>query len=132
METRSLTYVYDNNGKVIVKMYLGYPSRHGLDLAKFLKSYAKDPHNYSNEVILDNKYIEMEKLADNLVSHFFYTKGEYVMLISPFCSYYCCQDYEYHIYPDKVRIVTYEEEECDECDVDWKTEDFEKICVLIS
>lgn len=149
MGTRSLTYVYDESGKVIIKMYLqfdGYPSGVGMDLAKFLKCYSENPDNYegysdfedSDKDHKDNddnddakekddltyRYIEMEKLSGVLVSHFFRTQGEYAMLISPFCTYYCCQDYEYHIYQDKVRLLEGEKE----YEANWKTNEFKDLC----
>lgn len=40
MGTRSLTFVYDEDGEKIVNMYRqmdGYPSGHGLELAEFLE-----------------------------------------------------------------------------------------------
>ena len=125
MGTRSLTYVYDDLGKVIIKMYLqfdGYLSGYGLDLAKFLKSYAENP---DNSLGYGQKDIDMEKLAGNIVSHFFHTKGEYPMIISPFCNYYCRQEYEYHIYLDMIRIVEYDEKEYE---ANWKTDEFEQLC----
>lgn len=145
MGTRSLTYIYDESGKVIIKMYLqfdGYPRGVGIDLAKFLKSYSENPDNYEgyrsdveeeeneseNKENESLKYIEMEKLSGVLISHFFITQGEYAMLISPFCTYYYCQDYEYHIYQDKVRILDGEKE----YEANWKTNEFKDLCSSLS
>lgn len=117
MGTRSLTYIYDESQKVIIKMYLqfdGYPSGLGRDLAKFLKNYYDE----------NQDKIEMEKLSGNLVSYFFLKQGDYAMLISPFCTYYCCQEWEYHIYSDKVRI----EGDDIEFEADWRNDDFEEFC----
>ncbi len=131
MGTRSLTYVYDETGKVIIKMYLqfdGYPSGHGLDLAKFLISLNfegyGDEDDQDNKEEVSLKYISMERLAGNIVSHFFRTQPEYAMLVSPFCQYYFCQEWEYHIYSDKVKIVGDEKE----YEADWRSDEFKDLC----
>ena len=111
MGTRSLTYVYDSKGNIIVKMYLqfdGYLSGHGYDLAIFLKSYCDDNHNY-----------DMERLASDLVSKFLPTQQGYAMLVSPFDKTYYCEEWVYHIYSDKVVILGDSEYEAD-----WKTNEF--------
>jgi hypothetical protein len=103
MGTRSLTYVFDNETPVVCmyRQFDGYPSGHGSELARFLDGF---------EVV--NGYNEKKpKLANGMgclaAQMIVYFKGgvggfylEPVELGQD-----CSQDYEYHVYRDKVKIL---------------------------
>jgi hypothetical protein len=67
----------------------------------------------------------MGHLAAKLIYRFFENQSDYIMLLSPFCEYYYCQEWEYHIYKDKVKII-----ECggSEYEANWKTKEFFNLC----
>jgi hypothetical protein len=113
MGTRSITYIYDENGKVICKMYVqfdGYPSGHGLDLARFLKENL----NLRN----------MGWLATKLTAHFYKMHNESMHLISPDNKMYACEEYVYHVYHDHVSVQSLNDDREEESS--W--EEFENVC----
>jgi hypothetical protein len=113
MGTRSITYIYNKAHKLICRLYLqfdGYPSGIGADLAKFLTK-----HNN----------MDMEILSAQLVVHFFQEQPRHAMLIAPEDSLYYCEEYEYHIYEEMVRIVDRGKKEYE---LNWRTDEFEKFC----
>lgn len=84
MGTRSLTFVYDEQGEKIINLYRqfdGYPTGHGVELAEFL-----------NEV----KHNGSGCLAAQLVS--FFKKEPMNFYLHSTKVEDCGQDYEYHIY----------------------------------
>jgi hypothetical protein len=103
MGTRSLTYVFDNETPVVCmyRQFDGYPSGHGAELAGFLDGF---------EIV--NGYGEVKPklangmgcLAAQMIAFFKVGVGgfylEPVELGQDFC-----QDYEYHVYRDKVKIL---------------------------
>ena len=101
MGTRSLTFVYDGNVPVIniYRQFDGYPSGHGHELAQFL-----------NSKILVNGYGEQNSaeangmgcLAAQLIVQLKHGVGG--IYIYPVASTDCFQDYEYHVYEDKVVV----------------------------
>lgn len=95
MGTRSLTFVYDEDGRKIINMYRqydGYPSGHGKDLAEFL-----EPITMVNGIgATDNKIANGSGcLAAQLVAHF--KDGPGGIYLAPTTEVDCGQDYEYHI-----------------------------------
>jgi hypothetical protein len=101
MGTRSLTFVYDGE-KPVVNMYGqfdGYPSGHGVDLAEFLdgfevvNGYGKVKPKLANG---------MGCLAAQMVAHFKNDVGGFY--IYSVTDTDCWQDYEYHVYEDKVVV----------------------------
>ena len=95
MGTRSLTFVYDEDGKKIVNMYRqmdGYPSGHGLELAEFL-----EPITMVNGIGTIKAAIANGPgcLAAQMVAHF--KDGPGYIYINPTTAVDCGQDYEYHI-----------------------------------
>jgi hypothetical protein len=101
MGTRSLTFVYDGD-KPIINMYRqfdGYPSGHGIELADFLKGF---------EIV--NGYGEVKPkiangmgcLAAQLIANFKQSVGGFY--IHAVTDTDCWQDYEYHVYEDKVVV----------------------------
>jgi hypothetical protein len=112
MGTRSLTWVYetykDEDGSVkhepIIKLYRqydGYVSGHGLELAEWLGQYRvvnglgmEDGSKVANG---------MGCLAAQLVAHFKDGPGQFY-LHAPVMGRDHWQEYEYHIYADKVLI----------------------------
>jgi hypothetical protein len=101
MGTRSLTFVYDGDVPVIniYRQYDGYPSGHGHELAQFLDSktlvngYAKQNSAQANG---------MGCLAAQLIVQLKHGIGG--IYIYPVTSTDCFQDYEYHVYEDKVIV----------------------------
>jgi hypothetical protein len=101
MGTRSLTFVYDGD-KPIVNMYRqfdGYPTGHGQELAEFLLS-GKMVNGYSDK---DAKQFNgMGCLAAQMIAYFKQSVGGFY--IYPVDSTDCWQDYEYHVYEDKMVV----------------------------
>lgn len=95
MGTRSLTFVYDEEGRTLISMYRqydGYPSGHGKELAEFL-----EPITMVNGIgATDNKIANGPGcLAAQLVAHF--KDGPGGIYLVPTTAVDCGQDYEYHI-----------------------------------
>ena len=103
MGTRSLTFVYDENGEPIVNMYRqydGYPTGHGLELAEFLLS-----GRLVNCLVGIGRTLEfngMSCLAASMIAHFKNSAGGFY--IYPVTSNDCWQEYEYRVYEDKVVV----------------------------
>ena len=101
MGTRSLTFVYDGNVPVIniYRQYDGYPSGHGHELAQFL-----DSKNLVNGFGEQNSFEAngMGCLAAQLIVQLKHGVGG--IYIYPVSSTDCFQDYEYHVYEDKVIV----------------------------
>jgi len=101
MGTRSLTFVYDGDVPVIniYRQYDGYPSGHGHELAQFLDSkilvngFGKQNSFEANG---------MGCLAAQLIVQLKHGVGG--IYIYPVSSTDCFQDYEYHVYEDKVVV----------------------------
>ncbi len=100
MGTRSLTYVYneDNNKQPFVCMYRqfdGYPSGHGAELAEFLTPMkTKEEGRNANG---------MGCLAAQMIAHF--KEGAYhIYLQFPELGQDSWQEYEYHVFSDKVVV----------------------------
>ena len=101
MGTRCLTFVYDGDVPVInvYRQFDGYPSGHGHELAQFLDSK-----------ILVNGFTDknaaqangMGCLAAQLIVQLKHGVGG--IYIYPVASTDCFQDYEYHVYEDKVIV----------------------------
>ena len=95
MGTRSLTFVYDEDGKKIVNMYRqmdGYPSGHGKDLAEFLEPITMVNGIDTTKAVIANG---PGCLAAQLVAHFKDGPGD--IYLEPTTAVDCGQDYEYHI-----------------------------------
>ena len=105
MGTRCLTFVYED-GEVVLNMYRqfdGYPSGHGVELAKFLEGMViVNGYNSDDKRKIANG---MGCLAAQLVSYFKVGVGRFY-LESPAATN-CGQDYEYHITNKGVRVVNY-------------------------
>lgn len=97
MGTRSLTFVYDEDGRTIISMYRqydGYPSGHGKDLAEFLEPITMVNGIGMTEAVIANG---PGCLAAQLVAHF--KDGPGGIYLKPTTAVDCGQDYEYHIAP---------------------------------
>lgn len=104
MGTRSLTYVYDDDKKPIIKLYRqydGYPSGHGLELAEFLSGIKEITNGYRGD---ETRRIAngMGCLAAQMVSHFKKGHGEFYLHNVEGNDHW--QDYEYHVYKHRVVI----------------------------
>ena len=101
MGTRSLTFVYDGDVPVIniYRQYDGYPSGHGHELAQFL-----DSKTLVNGFGKQNSFEAngMGCLAAQLIVQLKHGVGG--IYIYPVSSTDCFQDYEYHVYEDKVIV----------------------------
>ncbi len=101
MGTRSLTFVYDGDVPVInvYRQYDGYPSGHGAELAQFLDSKTLvNGFGEQNSVEANG----MGCLAAQLIVQLKHGVGG--IYIYPVTSTDCFQDYEYHVYEDKVIV----------------------------
>ena len=104
MGTRSLTFVYDDNGTPIINLYRqydGYREGHGQELADFLNSIDE----VVNGLTLGEKRRVangMGCLAAQLVAHF--KLGEGGFYLYPTTTKDCWQDYEYHVYEKHVIV----------------------------
>lgn len=109
MGTRSLTFVYTDHyeGETpvpIVNMYRqfdGYPSGHGAELAEFLNSF--------NAIVNGIPFDEKRKVANGMgclaaqmIAHF--KDGVGGFYIYPVTTNDCGQEYEYHIYSDRITV----------------------------
>ena len=113
MGTRSLTFVYtDHYGTTtgpepIINMYRqfdGYPTGHGAELATFLTSFEAITNGIP---IGDTRKLAngMGCLAAQLVAHFKTGAGGFYLY--PVSSIDCGQEYEYHIYSDRITVFEY-------------------------
>jgi len=103
MGTRSLTFVYDDKEPMInmYRQFDGYPSGHGSNLAEFLNSFDAIVNGIS---VGDNRKIAngMGCLAAQLIAHFKIDAGGFYMY--PVTAKDCGQEYEYHVYENKVVV----------------------------
>ena len=107
MGTRSLTFVYDSTGDngesepimCVYRQFDGYPSGHGHELAQFL-----DSKTLVNGFGKQNSFEAngMGCLAAQLIVQLKHGVGG--IYIYPVSSTDCFQDYEYHVYEDKVIV----------------------------
>lgn len=102
MGTRSLTFVYGDEGPIInmYRQFDGYPSGHGLELAEFLKPFII-LNGYSNPNA-KNQANGMGCLAAQIVAHFKTGIGGFYL--TPIHTLNQWQDYEYHVYQNKVIV----------------------------
>jgi hypothetical protein len=101
MGTRSLTFVY-NDGAPIINMYRqfdGYPTGHGRELAEFLTS-GKLVDGYSEKQSV--QFNGMGCLAAQMIANFKNSVGGFY--IYSVDSTDCWQEYEYHVYENKVVV----------------------------
>ena len=107
MGTRALTFVYDADRQPFLNLYRqydGYIEGHGAELAEFLagkklvNGFGKESNDLANG---------MGCLAASLVAHFKETVGGFY--IHSVTSTDCGQDYEYHVYKDRVIVKGYPE-----------------------
>lgn len=104
MGTRALTFVYDADSQPFLNLYRQYDGYieggHGSELAEFLagkklvNGYGKESNDLANG---------MGCLAASLVAHFKETVGGFY--IHSVTETQCGQDYEYHVYEDKVKVL---------------------------
>ncbi|MBM4179627.1 MAG: hypothetical protein FJ211_09910 [Ignavibacteria bacterium] len=125
MGTRSLTFVYDERGEAIINLYRqydGYPSGHGQELAQFLAG-KRIVNGLSGDTSM--LFNGMGCLAASVVSHFKDAAGGFYL--HPVSHNDCCQDYEYHVYEDRVVIKAGYGDQFDELfSGDWDS--FNKFC----
>lgn len=105
MGTRSLTYVYTEEGTPIVCMYRqfdGYPAGHGVDLAEFLNS-----GEMVNGIRMDgpqNVFNGMGDLAAQMVAHFKIGAGGFYLYPTNNLAQDCWQEWEYHVFEKRVSV----------------------------
>lgn len=119
MGTRSLTFFYEEKEeKPSVCMYRqfdGYPSGHGLELAEFLTAH-KLCNGFGTETMATHAN-GMGCLAAQAVAHFKTELGG-IYLYAPDTKD-AWQDYEYHVYSDKVIVKNAKRKEI--FDGSWKS-----------
>jgi hypothetical protein len=103
MGTRCLTFVYDGDTAVInmYRQFDGYPEGHGQELSEFLLQF--------DAIVNGMAFNESRKVANGMgclaaqmIAHFKQTPGSFY--IHPVTDYDCGQEYEYHVYVDKVIV----------------------------
>lgn len=102
MGTRSLTFVYNEHNEAILNLYRqydGYIAGHGAELAEFLAGKTLVNGFGMKSTSLANG---MGCLAASLVANFKETVGGFY--IHSVTSTDCGQDYEYHVYRDRVEV----------------------------
>ena len=101
MGTRSLTFVYEGDEPLInmYRQFDGYPTGHGAELAEFLDGF-KIVNGYGE--VKPKIANGMSCLAGQMISNFKKTVGGFY--IHAITDTDCCQDYEYHVYEDKVVV----------------------------
>ena len=122
MGTRSLTFVYTEDKEPIINMYRqfdGYPTGHGAELAEFLLSGRVV--NGLSGMGKERQFNGMGCLSAQMIAYFKESAGGFY--IYPVTTTDCWQDYEYHVYEDRVRIYDMTK---DIFDGTWKQ--FEKYC----
>jgi hypothetical protein len=104
MGTRSLTYVYEGETPIICmyRQFDGYPSGHGIGLSEFLAKL-KIANGISGNPELFSFANGMGCLAAQMIVWFKKTPGGfYIYPVEP--DQNCCQEYEYHVYENKVVV----------------------------
>jgi len=107
MGTRSLTYVYDGETPIMCmyRQYDGYLSGHGQELANFLNELTIG-NGISGKPELFTFANGMGCLAAQMIVWFKKTPGGFY--IHPVeLGQDCWQDYEYHVYENKVVVVSH-------------------------
>lgn len=116
MGTRSLTFVYDHDEAVLnlYRQFDGYPEGHGAELAEFLTGIEAVTNGISMGETRRTAN-GMGCLAAQLVAHFKNSVGGFY--IHSVTSTDCGQDYEYHVYENRVVVKNYNGKEL--FDGDW-------------
>lgn len=108
MGTRCLTFVHYGED-ILINMYRqfdGYPSGHGRELADFLNGFEiVDGFDEVREKLANG----MGCLAAQLIAHFKQSVGGFY--IEPVNATDCGQDYEYHVYNGRVRVLDWNRNE---------------------
>lgn len=101
MGTRSLTFVYEGEMPIInmYRQFDGYPTGHGQELADFLLS-GELVNGYSEKQSV--QFNGMGCLAAQMIANFKNSVGGFY--IHSVDSTDCWQEYEYHVYEDKVVV----------------------------
>jgi len=101
MGTRSLTFVYDGDKPIInmYRQYDGYPEGHGIELADFLMSGEMVKGYSDNDA---KQFNGMGCLAAQMIVHFKKSVGGFY--IHAVTDTECWQDYEYHVYENRVLV----------------------------
>ena len=104
MGTRSLTFVYDGKEPMLnmYRQFDGYPSGHGSELAEFLNSFDAIVNGipFGDKRRVANG---MGCLAAQLVANFKTGVGGFY--IYPVNEKNCGQEYEYHVYEGRVKVL---------------------------
>lgn len=106
MGTRSLTFVYNYDKPVmcLYRQYDGYQTGHGKQLAEFLNSIEAVTNGISGT---ETRRIAngMDCLAAQIVAHFKRGVGDFYLLATDTEDAH--QEFEYHVYEDKVLVKDY-------------------------
>ena len=110
MGTRCLTFVYTDEEMPIIKLYRqydGYPDGHGRELAGFLNSISAVTNGISAGDYERRTANGMPCLAAQMVAHFKKgVGGFYLYNVDPADHW---QDYEYHVYKNRVKVTSRDE-----------------------
>ena len=105
MGTRSLTYVFDSHNEDILtciyRQYDGYIAGHGLEIASYLSGF-----KIVNGLGAQDKDIKVANgmgcLSAQLIGHLKNGEAGNIYIYPPLLDQDCGQEYEYHIYKDKI------------------------------
>lgn len=126
MGTRSLTFVYEDNAPLMCmyRQFDGYPAGHGLELANFLTSFDAIVNGYG---IQEERKVAngMGCLAAQMVANFKVGVGNFY--IYPVDCGDCGQEYEYHVYQDKLVL----KDDCGNELVNGTWAEFKDFCLAI-
>jgi hypothetical protein len=105
MGTRSLTYVYDGEDPIVCmyRQFDGYPTGHGKELAEFL-SPVEVINGISGNSEMGRSANGMGCLAAQMVAQFKTEVGN-IYLHAPILGRDDWQEYEYHVFKDKVKVM---------------------------
>jgi len=104
MGTRSLTYVYEKETPIMCmyRQFDGYPSGHGVELSEFLTQMTVG-NGISGSPELFSFANGMGCLAAQMIVNFKKSPGGFY-IYSVDMNQDCWQDYEYHVYEDKLIV----------------------------
>lgn len=118
MGTRSLTYLYNKSFKLLLKFYLqfdGYPSGWGRQLSEILRE-----HGDGN----------LNDLIHHIIQGGREEQSQYAQVLDPREPYSYGEEWEYHIYHDRVVVIDLCSSEKNYT-ANWRTSDFEDLCTRL-
>jgi hypothetical protein len=117
MGTHSYTYIYNESGRLIVKIYLhfdGYPCGYGRKLANLL---------------FIHQNLSMNDISDKVVAYCLRSEPNYAHVVHNRHELNMTEEWEYHIHPQSVLVIG--QDVNISCNVNWKSNSFSALCYAI-